>query len=162
MSLENIAKKRKGELVEILENMDVQQRISMLFKLGESGNTEAYEVLRKEAQGDLRHQALIAMAEVSYSATMDIVVSLLKKEREDASRKKNKNIVGYIFCERIDRYGHDEFYKDLEALRPLDPSVKNVMYSALEEVLKLKLTDVELTEDEREPYLAKAREILGI
>ena len=69
--------------METADDSDKKRLINQLAKIGCDGGN-AFRILRKQVDGEsIDYDSLIAMGRIRYDATIDIVVGLLRKFREE-------------------------------------------------------------------------------
>ncbi len=125
------------ELLRRLNSVDEVEKRQVILDMGDNRFIQAYKVLRPYIGTNLEHQALIAMARIDYRSTLDILVSLLRRDLGNSRMEGYVKALSCIFGDRLDDFGEEEFLADLKYFSPLDNLTKNTFVCAINDCLKL-------------------------
>ncbi len=164
MNQENLSHKCRpvghcNTLLEKLESAVIDYEIRLtILELGDTkcNTADSYRALRKYLFTNFRHQTLIAMAEIEYYSAIDIIIGLLRRERNREQNENTVDALACIFTERIDYAGPEKFLSELDNFSTLELNLRGKFYNALRDGVQL--SSVRDIED----YLKKARSILSI
>ena len=138
MSIDNLVKHGNSTYNDLLSRLELSEdtiKRQILLEMGYTKEPRAYKKLLEYIETPLRHQAMIGMANIDYMSTIDIFVSILKKENK--LETKNKETISCIFGDRIEKIGEDEFINELKKyFTYFELPIKKIFYETITDCIR--------------------------
>lgn len=111
-----------------------KEKVNLMSQLGETGCSHAYSFLKSYVHTEFRKPALVAMAKINYTATIDIIVGLLKKDNEE---KETIETLSVIFDDRAQKQNWDYVLDEFKnTFPPPDNRLKNILLCSFSNAIR--------------------------